>query len=102
MSRSKEMLEQAVAMDDGKTVMIDLDYPSQDKPLYVEVGLSHVRAADNIRISYDFHRDGYVIEQAKMFCWECDQDPDPEWTEVAFCQAWQMEDEERNAKVRGE
>lgn len=48
-----------------------------------------VRATDGIRISFDFARNGYKIEQASIFSWECD-DPvcDPDWQEVAFVEAW--------------
>ncbi len=46
----------------------------------IEIGLEHVRAADSIRVRYDFDRDGYVILQSSA-------DPD-DWQEVAFVQAW--------------
>lgn len=63
-----------------------------DHPVAVEVGLMDVRAADSIRVEYDFIRDGYVIKQASIFSWPagdtaCDQD----WQEVAFVKSWARE-----------
>ena len=56
---------------------------------YLTVGLMHVRAADDIRVSYDLQRDGWVIEQAQVFEWAADDSVcDPEWKEVAFVEAW--------------
>ena len=70
----------------GDTITVELWYPRVgDQARYIEVGLVDVRAADNIRISYDFDRDGYVIEQAS--CFE-GPDDDDDWQEVAFVQAW--------------
>jgi hypothetical protein len=55
----------------------------------IEVGLVDVRAADDIRISYDFARDGYVIKQAGKFEWDdADEEFDRDWQEVAFIKAW--------------
>jgi hypothetical protein len=75
----------------GDTLNVEFWYPrNEDEPIkFIEVGLTEVRAADNIRISYDFDRDGWKIEQASTFSWlgndpVCDQD----WQEVAFVQAW--------------
>jgi hypothetical protein len=80
-----------------KELNINLWYPrSENNIKYIKVGLMDVRAADDIRISYDFDRDGYVIEQASKFSWPID-DPecDPNWQEVAFVQAWAREEEEK-------
>lgn len=77
----------------GDEVHVSLWYPGvEGNAQYLVVGLMHVRAADNIRISYDFERDGYKIEQASKFRWESD-DPvcDPDWQEVAFIKAWARE-----------
>lgn len=55
----------------------------------IEVELIDVRAADNIRISYDFDRDGYVIKQAARAPFDKDgEDQDEDWAEVAFIKAW--------------
>lgn len=59
---------------------------------HIEIELSDVRAADSIRVSYDFGRDGWKIEQASTFSWDGDDDVcDPDWQEVAFIQAWARE-----------
>ena len=80
----------------GKEVW--LYYPrTHDDPemKQVTIGLCDVRAADDIQISYDFDRDGYVIKQASIFSWSGD-DPvcDPDYQEVAFIQAWQRKTDE--------
>jgi len=55
----------------------------------VEVGLIDVRAADSVRVSYDFERDGWVIEQASIFEWAADDaNGDSDWQEVAFVPVW--------------
>ncbi len=81
---------------------VDLWYPrSEDRPQAVFVGLVDVRAADGIRITYDFDRDGWRIEQAQRFVWENDDDCDPMWKEVAFVEAWASEDKAWDKKIRG-
>jgi hypothetical protein len=56
------------------------------------LNLSHVRASDGIRITYDGDRDGWSIEQASVFSWDAsDEKLDPDWREVAFVQAWARE-----------
>lgn len=75
------------------TACLDLWYPRvPDRPKFIELGLVDVRAADSIRISYDFERDGWKIEQASKFSWLVD-DPvcDRDWQEVAFVKAWARE-----------
>lgn len=48
--------------EDKKTITVDLRYPrSPDQPKRVVVGLDDVRAADDLTITYDFNRDGWVI-----------------------------------------
>lgn len=76
------------------TAMVEISYPrlENNKIKNIEVGLSDVRAADNIRISYDFDRDGWKIEQASIFSWDIeDTEMDPDWQEVAFVKAWERE-----------
>ena len=75
------------------TMYVDLWYPEVDgNPKYVDLDLMHVRAADSIRIHYDFERDGWAIEQASTFSWpSSDPECDPDWQEVAFVQAWARE-----------
>lgn len=73
-------------------VSVELWYPRVDdsKVNEVQVGLCDVRAADDIRISYDFERDGWVVKQ-QLF-WEGPNDEPVDdvdhWYEVAFVQAW--------------
>ena len=78
----------------GDTACVELWYPRNvDSPVkYIQVGLMDVRAADDIRVSYDFDRDGWKIEQASVFEWAADDEVcDPCWQEVAFIQAWSQE-----------
>lgn len=78
----------------GESLHLDLWYPRNETSSVKSfvIGLSDVRAADGIRVSYDFDRDGWKIEQASTFSWECDDDVcDPDWQEVAFVQAWGRE-----------
>ena len=78
-------------MIDTKKVV--LEYPrNEGNPKFVEVDLMCVRAADGLRISYDFERDGWKIEQAAIFSWDAeDEKCDPDWQEVAFVKAWARE-----------
>jgi len=78
----------------GDELHIDLWYPalSGNRVRAFVIGLMDVRAADNIRVSYDFERDGWKIEQASTFAWDMgDEVCDPDWQEVAFVQAWARE-----------
>lgn len=84
----------------GKVLSVDLWYPRVEPESIdtIEVGLCDVRAADSIRISYDFERDGYVVKQASKFEWEAgDMVCDADWQEVAFIPAWQRDEEKRGA-----
>lgn len=74
-------------------IQIDLIYPRHRSIKAIEVGLEDVRAADSIRIEYDFDRDGYVIKQASRFWWLAGEPIDQGWTEVAFVQAWALDPE---------
>lgn len=74
-------------------VDVELWYPgaNSNKINQVQVGLCDVRAADDIRIEYDFERDGWSIKQ-QLF-WEGPESHDlvedvDHWYEVAFVQAW--------------
>lgn len=92
MSMAEMMLK--TAKQYGSEMHIELWYPdveaSEIKSLVV--GLMDVRAADDIRISYDKERDGWKIEQASIFQWEEGEDSnDPDWQEVAFVKAWARE-----------
>jgi hypothetical protein len=81
------MLENAQL--NGDTLLIDLWYPRSDdfEVKQIQIGLIDVRAADDIRVSYDHNRNGWVIQQASE--WELDDtERDQGWTEVAFVKAW--------------
>lgn len=78
----------------GQELHVTLTYPnvSNGGALFVVFDQESVRASDGIRISYDYDRDGYKIEQASIFQWEIDDEVcDPDWEEVAFIQAWARE-----------
>jgi hypothetical protein len=76
----------------GSDIVVDLCYPRLNPVKAVQVGLSDVRAADNVRLWYDFERDGWVVEQASTFEWDGDDAVcDPDWQEVAFVPAWGRE-----------
>ena len=74
---------------------VELTYPpytdaeNKGQVRYVVFDQESVRATDGIRLSFDFDRNGYKVEQASTFTFECD-DPicDPDWQEVAFVPAW--------------
>mgnify|MGYP003421207567 CR=1 FL=1 len=76
----------------AETLIAELWYPRTRPMKFVEVGLCDIRAADNIRVSYDFERDGWKIEQASNFSRSAeDQERDEDWAEVAFIKAWARE-----------
>lgn len=77
----------------GDSLHVDLWYPrSDDSAKFIQVGLMDVRAADDLRISYDFERDGWKIEQASVSEWEADDEVcDQGWKETAFVKAWPFE-----------
>lgn len=67
----------------------ELHYPGvSGNPEAIQIGMMHVRASDDLRISYDFDRDGWKIEQAGVFSWPEGEEPDSDWQEVAFVRAW--------------
>lgn len=72
-----------------KVMSVELFYPRTSPCDTIQIGLSDVRAADDIQVSYDFERDGWVIKQASIFEWDIDDDvQDADWQEVAFIKAW--------------
>lgn len=72
------------------TKFIELEYPrSEGNAKYIQIGLMDLRASDDIRVEYDFQRDGWVISQASVFEWSIeDSICDPLWKEVVFIPAW--------------
>lgn len=76
----------------NNTLNVELYYPRSTHIKFIEVGLMDIRAADSIRISYDFDRDGWIIEQASIFEWESGEtDFDEGWQEVAFIESWALD-----------
>ena len=88
----KVYLDNALIDVPGPEVRIELFYPRSDGAVNaIEVGLCDVRAADSLRIEYDFNRDGWSIKQASIFEWDVDDKVcDPGWQEVAFVRAWAL------------
>jgi hypothetical protein len=81
---------------DGDTLSINLTYPpytnadnEDGRVRYVEIDQESVRASDGIRVSYDYERDGWKIEQATAFQWDVDDETcDPRYVETAFVPSW--------------
>ena len=74
---------------------ISISYPEIYKPdrTTVELDICHVRAAENIRVSYESDRDGWVIERPDMPNYNAETADEMPWIEVAFVQSWIYEDE---------
>lgn len=89
MTAQDAILQDARRRGDG--LEINLWYPDAEDDTIRNfiIGLVDVRAADDIRVSYDKKRDGWKIEQASTFSWDAaDKVCDPDWQEVAFVKAW--------------
>ena len=73
-------------------VRVDFWYPKQaiEDETYIplEIGLDDVRAADAIRVEYDYERDGYVIKQDFGSDERQDWERESDWRETAFVKAW--------------
>jgi len=74
----------------GNKIRVELNYPRlPDNQDIIEIDLMDTRSADGIQVSYDFHRDGWVIKQSSIFEWDInDKDMDEDWQEVTFIPAW--------------
>lgn len=72
--------------DDDSIALVELWYPRIERIKTIQVGLIDVRAADHIRISYDFDRDGWVIQQQSGIS----DDDEEVWQEVAFIESWKL------------
>ncbi|KQP94127.1 hypothetical protein ASF60_13565 [Methylobacterium sp. Leaf113] len=76
----------------GDTLNVELTYPNitVDGCRHIHVNQESVRASDGIRLSYDYDRDGWSIEQQVMIdLGGCMDTPNPdEWVEVAFVRSW--------------
>lgn len=78
----------------GNVIHMDLWYPGiGGEPDTLQLGLTAVRSADDIRIFYEFGRDGWVVQQNRLAHAEFEKAEDvrDDWTEVAFVQAWAFE-----------
>lgn len=84
----------------GETLSVDLTYPNmgEGRVQHVEVNQESVRASDGIRLTYDYERDGWSIQQPQLHevlvevkngcaCYESRE----EWIETAFVQSWALE-----------
>jgi hypothetical protein len=57
----------------------------------IQIHLQDLRAADDIRVSYDFLRDGWRIEQEVIATTDGAFEGTGVWREVAFVKAWSQE-----------
>jgi len=84
-----------------QTLSINVTYPgwsegdSPESVRFIKVNQESVRASDGIRLSYDYQRDGWSIQQPKSRevevsdgVFEFQQD----WIETAFVQSWALDD----------
>lgn len=75
---------------DEMTFRIDLWYPQcEGNAKSFTIGLMANRAADDIRVSYDFDRDGWKIEQNSHAEDPIETTGPDDWQEVSFVHAWQ-------------
>lgn len=82
-----------IEIDEAKeknVIHVEINYPRNSQLDTIEIGLCEVRAADDIRIKYDFKRDGWVIYQSRTF-YPNGEGFEEEWIESAFCPAWKYE-----------
>lgn len=77
----------------GDELAVTLTYPNHNLLKYVIFDQESTRGSDGIRISYDYDRDGYKIEQPTKTSF-CSVDEKQVWVEVAFVQAWASSEEE--------
>jgi hypothetical protein len=90
MNAEKDDMILSQAHQHGDEMHLDLWYPrNETSPVKsLVIGLMDVRAADNIRVSYDFDRDGWRIEQEEIMTDNGHYQSTGVWIEVAFIQAW--------------
>jgi hypothetical protein len=84
---------------EGDTLLVGLTYPENtvDGCRHVHVNQESTRASDGVRMSHDYDRDGWSIQQqvhVRMGGMLDTPNPD-EWIEVAFVQSWSLVREER-------
>jgi hypothetical protein len=67
---------------------VELWYPSDSAPQTVTITLYHVCAADDLRVRFDFERNGYRISMDRTKAVPGGMDVVEEDAEVAFVPAW--------------
>lgn len=79
--------------EDG-VLELSLVHPLEEGSIkQVQLGLMDVHEADDIRVTYDFVRDGWVIKQPTIDEWaQDDLVRDEGWREVAFVKSWNRPD----------
>ena len=84
-------IEKGFSLDEYEddTLSFGFLYPRSSPIKFLEIGMTDVRASDNIRVSYDFKRDGWKVEQVS-----CKNDCDETWQEVGFFPAWNLYEKE--------
>lgn len=89
MSQDERFYRDQLTSYDAKDATFYADlYPSRGVK-YIQIGLEHVRASDDIRVSFDFGRNGFVIEMSR---WTGDDQTGRLWQEVAFVGAWSLDE----------
>ena len=79
----------------NNTIVAEFLYPRNNQIKFIEVGMCDVRATDNIRISFDFERSGWKIEQPYInekdmgSYIEASEDT---WEEVGFFPNWNLKE----------
>lgn len=91
MNEPDQMLKSAE--QNGDTLELSFWYPRTAGAVNkLVVGMCDVRATEDIRISFDFDRNGWKIEQESIYEWdEHDKVCDPGWKEVAFINSWALD-----------
>jgi hypothetical protein len=86
--RKRRKLMRVDTLSMGKEpVYLDLYYPRlEQNPSKIVIALMDVRAAQDIHVTYDFDRDGWVI--SKDMSNDLDLDAEEDLREVAFIPAW--------------
>lgn len=87
-------------------VEVDINYPRNSPIDTIEIELFDMRAADALRVQYDYERDGWVMSQPRQYYVPLGDDSfdlEIEWIESAFCPAWKYElkDDEKEKYTPG-
>ena len=82
-------------MERNNTIVAEFLYPRNNQIKFIEVGMCDVRTTDNIRISFDFERSGWKIEQSYINEIQMKDYIDASqniWEEVGFFPNWNLEE----------